>query len=497
MPPTPRRLNAALLATGAVLLAGCGSTVQFGAGISAGNMGSEGLPSTQSGAATSSVGSGMTSPQNVRAIDAGGQSTSPPLTTSTPSSTPTISATDPLAPGVSRSTIKIGYVYSSTASGVAGTFGIGIDNVDEPAMENAVADDINKRGGILGHKVVLVGYDQDAAQALNNPDAAAAQQCIAFTQDTLVFAVLTGFNDGLAQCLTKKGVMLIESGGLVSGETQSKYLYFAPSGVVDDSLEPGWAARMAATDYLTGWDAGVGAPSKTAKVKFGMIVVDQPRLRHKAALIRGELAKRGYLIDDANVVITADNVTAVGAASQNAVLKFRGSGVTHVLGSALLFWEAAQNQGYHPRYNFDGLVPLALAASTAPKGQLHGSQAIGWLPTQDVDNAQDPGAVSAAQKRCVAIMKAARQDLSSRTTLFVALTKCEDLWTMEHVGALARVLTVPAVANAFGRLGAQPSTLTFDSRWSKDRRGSARVLADLTYNDACSCYSYGKARTTF
>lgn len=183
--------------------------------------------------------------------------------------------------------------------------------------------------------------------------------------------------------------------------------------------------------------------------------------------------------------------------SQAAVLRFRGDGVTHVFGAALLFFEDAQNQSYHPRYAFDSIAPPASEAANAPAGQLRGSLAVGWRPTQDVNEAQDPGPVSPLATACTKLMRDAGQDVSSRFTLFLMHSECEEVRSLAAALEKGRAVTLSGLRAGFDALGSVEPVVSFGERWAPDRHASNTTVADLQYVDSCSCFTYTKARTSF
>jgi len=56
-------------------------------------------------------------------------------------------------------------------------------------------DDINKRGGVLGHKLSLVFHDDKTANDNANPDVTATAQCQDWTRDRPVFAGINVVGD--------------------------------------------------------------------------------------------------------------------------------------------------------------------------------------------------------------------------------------------------------------------------------------------------------------
>src|SRR5581483_4932470 len=88
--------------------------------------------------------------------------------------------------GVTPDTIKVGFLLVSFANLDAAGFAFG-QRQDREAAIKAYVDDVNKRGGIHGRKVVYTIVKSDPFNAAAN-----RQACIKLTTDEKVFAVLNG-----------------------------------------------------------------------------------------------------------------------------------------------------------------------------------------------------------------------------------------------------------------------------------------------------------------
>jgi hypothetical protein len=397
---------------------------------------------------------------------------------------------------VSASQIKLGYIYSSDQAAVGNSLGIkGIVAGDTGRQYGAIAADINRRGGVLGRKVVLVGHDMSTANELNNPSDEENRACTDFVQDHRVFAVLYG-GVYLSPCLAKHGIPSIWAGGMEDPATINQQLVFDGGGMLIDVLAKAYIERLVAQQYFTGWNTATGGPGP-APVKVGLIYQDLPIWRHYYGYIKQVFKEHGIVVDPNDEFLYAPTADSVASQSQAAVLRFSSDGVTHVFGAALLFFKAADNQSYHPRYALDSLAPPALLAQNVGPSQLRGALGIGWRPTQDVDQAQDPGPVSPLATRCTNLMKAAGEDVSTRTVLYVSHIECEQMWSITAAFAKGGGVTLAAVTKGFGSLGQPMPTLSFGERWAPDRRASNTTVADLGYVESCSCFKYTKARTSF
>jgi hypothetical protein len=84
---------------------------------------------------------------------------------------------------------------------------------------------------------------------------------------------------------------------------------------------------------------------------------------------------------------------------------------------------------------------------------------------------------------------------AARSTLYAILAACDSLWALEAAITPAGVIGADAVRTGFGGLGNRDAALTFTSTWRPDRLTSASTVADLRYDERCSCFGYGPGRT--
>ncbi len=127
-------------------------------------------------------------------------------------------------PGVTASTIKVGYIYPDTENLPAG-FTLP-DTGSQVDQAKAFVDDLNQRGGINGRKVELKTYKFSlTADALADMRA----QCLKATEDDKVFAVLTpSFFADPVLCVTQqhKTPMILEGGTTQEVIDKSKGLLY-------------------------------------------------------------------------------------------------------------------------------------------------------------------------------------------------------------------------------------------------------------------------------
>jgi hypothetical protein len=400
------------------------------------------------------------------------------------------------APGVTATEIRIGFPTFDDEAATADRFGIeGASSGDTRRQFESLAKDLNARGGLLGRKVVLVPRAISLANQLRDPATEEQAACTFWTEDEPVFAVISGQFIFLTPCLGKRGVTTVGGGGIVDTTDQKRDRYFGAGGAQQDVFAGVFIDRLHAQGYFTSWDTAAGAPGK-APAKVGMIYQDLPLYHRYYKAVMAELTARK--IPYSEPVIYAPTGEGVASASSSAVLKFRSEGVTHVFGAALLFFQAAESQGYRPRYSFDSRVPPAVIAQNVGPEQLQGAMGVGFQPALDVEQQQDPGDVSPEATRCKKLMTDAGVNWqAARSVLHAVLAGCAGLWALEAALDKAQRIGADALPPAFAVLGSRPSTISFSETWRPERLASASTVADLQYAETCRCFTYTKARTRF
>jgi hypothetical protein len=329
-----RRLTLAVLALS--LVSACGSTVQV-QGSATSPQAADGLGGT-TGGTTTGAGSTGSSPLGSLSTTTGtagsggatgggtGSAASSTGSPAVPGTTGPVQAgstgitpgaTGPVSGrGFTRTTISIGVGtasdYNSTA-GNLGVKGVGYEG-DVNVWFQAVVDDLNKRGGILGRKVLLVKHDFSTIQVLQDPAGANQAACATWTQDKPVAAVLfAGFivEDTILACLGKAGVPLVYPGAgldypLHYQATYQRFpLFFNLAQMVGERYDRLSFQRLHARGFFTPWDTRNGKPgtAATSPVKVGLLGFDDKDGEIQQASRVRELAKYGLKAD--SVVATS------------------------------------------------------------------------------------------------------------------------------------------------------------------------------------------------
>ena len=508
---------AAVLCGVALFAAGCGSTVQQtardaalrqqagepglsdgefagdGGGV-AGELGGPAGPGGQASAGTASGRAG--GPRGGTAASAAGPGRA--------AVAPGVSA----APGLTDTTVNVGLIIPVNAAAANAALGAGGVTTGDPKRNaEVVINDMNSRGGIAGRKIVPVYAEFDATSA-QPAEAQYQAACDRFTQDHKVFASMSGGTESFVQCLTKAGVVIIEDNVAMSdGAMFRKYPTFFEINMHLDRIAALEVAALQAQNYFSGWNSASGQPGP-GEAEVGIITVDTPQFAHAVNdVLIPALRRVGHAPAPDNVVRVQEvrrqqDAGAVAPAVSSAVLRFRSSGVTHVLIfesnaiATLLFANNADSQGYRPRYGVtsgNGHQVL-IDAGAFPQGQLNGTVGIGWLPSIDIrpsENPDDGPYSNDARRRCIDLYKRNGVTYDNANAATVALTTCNSFNLFKLAMESAPSLTRDGFVAAMNRLGTRfESASHFAVRFDADHHDGNAAYRHWAYTPACGCMRY-------
>jgi hypothetical protein len=302
-------------------------------------------------------------------------------------------------------------------------------------------------------------------------------------------------------CLAGRGVPAVHNGMPIDEKTLSKYRNFWYAGYGGAALTLDRLAekqvRAFAAQGLFGANAVVGIEH-----------FDDPAYsRVVEEVFKPELAKAGVK----RVVTQAAPRGGLEATSY--VTYFRREGVTHVLflGEGglypLFFMRAAEDQQYFPKYGLHTDMALGqLLQPGAPAAQQANAKVIGWTPAVDVDNAHDPGPVSARNALCLDIQKRAGQDMSNRGALVTAIGYCDGLFLLQDSLAKVTQISVAGLAAGIGNLNTSfVSSGVFGTRFTPTKPDGVDLYRDMKFdvsvapgaNVPCNCYRYTTGSKAF
>lgn len=510
-----RRRAAALVLAG--LTAACGSTVQVSgqAQVSGGNglgpaaTGSSGLSGGTGAAGTSSTvgGTGSLGGSTVPGGTGSSGSSGTALGGSTGAggALPVPAGGLPTTgPGWDAKHVYIGVTTQKDVNTAAHSVGAqGLDTGDQEAEVRAVASYLNAQGGLFGRQIVPVFKDEATVATQQNPDQAGAATCSYFTSDRKVIAVFNPVTlmdvDSFRACLAQHKVPLFSASvAAVTQQIAHKYApyFFQSVAPTWDALAPALVQGLSAQGYFsTAWNTNTGS-SLPGRATLGILTDNTPGGQQSAAVLKSALTSAGHPVAQV-FTYDAHNTSTMSSA----VLQFRGNGVDHVLStdSALFAFQLqASSQSYMPRYGITSLnAPVTFLQTNGGPQQNAGDIGVGWAPTLDVDDANDPGVISSGQARCNSILAKAQQNLSGkRLGRAVAYAFCDGLFLIAGGAKAGGGLTGAQVYNGMLTIGPSfPSAFSFASGLSANRLFVPGGVRPLAYISSCQCFRYA-TRTT-
>jgi hypothetical protein len=397
-----------------------------------------------------------------------------------------------LGPGITATTISLGIPYCSDCAAANSAAGAGgEDPGDTRRYTQAVLDDVNSRGGVLGRKLVVVWHQISASDNVDTSEQAA---CATWTQDHKVFAMVFQ-GEIIYQCAKKAGVIAYGAGG--SGPLYARYPnMFAPE---DIRLE-----RLGGVTVKAMVHAGWQKPTtKWPTGKIGLITWDDND--YKYAMNNGwlpALHAAGLKEKDVRYIAVPQAGGALADASaaiSSAVLAFRQEGIDHVFisdgnagiftgaGLTLLFLENAKSQGYYPRYGFNS--NNAPGWSNLPADEESGMLAVDSF---DAKAASDQGTTTnGPRERCYALMRKRGLPVGDDQTHYVALAACDPVWFVEAVLRRTQGTTLPYMIAAAESLGTSyRSPYLYGTKLGPGLHDGANLFRNSLFDDGCSCMKY-------
>ncbi len=362
---------------------------------------------------------------------------------------------------------------------------------DTRRYHQAVLDDVNSRGGVLGRKLVAVFKEISASQ-----DVAVSQQavCESFTKDNKVFAIFFR-GELIYECAKKAGIIAWGTGA--SGPVFARYPnFFAPASIRFE--------RLASVTVKALVQAGWHKPEpKWPTGKIGLMSWDSAEYRF--AMEKGwlpALREAGLEATDVRYIAIPQDLGSIansGSAVSSAVLAFGDQGIDHVLindgpagifasnGLTFQFLQNAESQRFFPRYGFN--TNNAPDFDSYPQTQLAGMLAIDSSSTEP---AHDEGIAPNAQRvRCFEIMQKRGLPVGQDQTQSVALAACEYAWFTKAIVERSRSTVLADVIAGGEALGTSyRSPMTFGTKLGPGLHDGTQLFRNLKFDDACTCLKY-------
>jgi hypothetical protein len=391
--------------------------------------------------------------------------------------------------GLDAKTILVGMAYANTQEVTAAQQQLGSSGAtfgDAKGQQQALADYLNKRGGIRGRQIALVQSEYNAAGDIATESQAV---CTNWTEDHAVYVglgVSPGDSYGFVACMAKHKTLGVGSGDMAPGshyQANADWIY-TPS-----SVDVVAAARALVEGPLSLGYYGTNP-------RIGVLYLDTPDYRAGFESLKQTLATHRLTMTD-SVGFSYSGLADIGRVTAEigaAVLKFKADGITHVqaidVSGALAqyFTQQADQQQYYPRYGlWTGSAPAYLTTTTSPK-QLHGAVAVGWRPLEDVN--EPP--TNAAARTCDAIMLAAGFAPKSFADRTVQYSMCDQFFFLKLVVERATSFD-PAgfrtAAESLGRAATIGAGTLYDV-FGPGKHWGAGAYRLTQYGDSCNCFTY-------
>ncbi|HEV7679941.1 MAG TPA: hypothetical protein VGQ42_15360 [Candidatus Dormibacteraeota bacterium] len=403
-------------------------------------------------------------------------------------------------PGVTATTIRIGFMTETNRS--AGNGAIGAKNIGDygnvPAQAQAMADWLNRNGGIAGRRVIPVMENFDASNTDPNQEAAL---CTKFTQDDHVFSVVDiESNLDYGACYAHAHTLVVEA-QTYQGDTQLMD-HLAPY-VFDSTTPPNERAFQVHADGL----AQQGFFGKTDKV--GIIVADDPLIRRDfTEVAMPRLARAGVTNPDLYYVNPYSDTGTKARDLGTAVTRMHSNGDTEVMlfgdsggGATLITMAAAKGQGWYPKWGLDtSSAPGALETISQISDEMKTAVVVGYNRTYDAesDRGGEPVPASPLEKLCVDTYRAAGISFATRLNSVVAYRYCDYAFLLHQASqGLGANLSIQTLMAQAWHLGSSYMSVNAYHATFNGRPYGTDGYRMLGYDTGCSCFKYSSPTYTF
>lgn len=483
----------------AVLLAACGSRAQGDAdqaalaGGDAALRGPAVLGRVASAPGTESIGTTAAGSGGGASVPAGGGSAASPGDAAGGGEAAAADAGPQTGRGFTEDTVRIGYLTWNDVSNAGSAVGYAVDYGDQERIATAIADDLNARGGIAGRKVEVVFYDYPTGEILTNGAASDQAACSKFVEDQPVFAVIavTGpQTEVLPQCLYDNQVTLVANDNIPYPRKyfeQWRGFFISTANPVTERLMPVWMQRSDAVGYFSGWDTAAGRPGP-APVKVGVLRSNSEAGELFRDILDASLKDLGHQVDSDYALDSVFDTNGMNSA----VLQFRSEGITHVIVESLfllLFPQAAESQRYRPRYTVTTANAPLLIQSATPVEQLRGAVGVGYFPSYDVDNSNDPGDPSPYAAHCRDLQRAAGNNPDQRESWNLQAKACDAFALIAEAVRLGG-LQPTGISDGAARIQSLPPAGAFAITFGPGRQDGPGAVRDVGYDVECECFVF-------
>jgi hypothetical protein len=403
-----------------------------------------------------------------------------------------------LGPGISPSKIYFGIAHIEAGAANSSVFGTPLD-ADSRKPYNAMIEEVNKNGGILGREVVPLYFKFDA-NSTETIDQQSQEACSYWTEDNEVFGIL--YNDGnglLAECAKRAGaIQLPQLGGYLPEDYERYPQMYDIEGLNLVRMGPVTVTGLDNQRYFG------------KEPRIGVVTWDQSDFH--ATLDRGflpALKQKGLELATGPAYATppqqVNDLAGTSSDINSAVLRFQTENITHVLildGSAglcgegcltTLFLQRADKQEYMPRYGFNGknVIKELQASGLVPERQLQRSVLIEW---SDFDETYDEGwRLNKAREQCYAFMRKKGVPMENVNQKGQARFACEQFWFIQLAiakmgGGALNWSNFTTGVNAIGWGFQSPSN--YAVHFSSTQHDGVSAVRNAKFVNSCSCYEW-------
>lgn len=424
-------------------------------------------------------------------ISAGCSSSNNGAATSGTSGSGAAAGLDDASPGVTATTIKIGYIYTALGK-VQQSLGFKQANYGEVEKQiKAEVDYVNANGGIGGRQIIPVIKGYDGSQ--DSPEFAESF-CNAFTQDEQVFAVVFEgqLQNNVRPCYAARKTIMIDQG--LFAKDQAEFERFAPylwsptfpeySGYLQGQLQ-----ALQSQGWLTGAKGVsiIGIDNDVARRQ-----IDQTVIPFLASV--GVTNTQKFFID-------TSNVGTLGAGSSTALTGTKNAGLDRVIviGGARILPVAVSTSEANDLVgvkwaisSYDSPLFLQDNPGSVVATTLDGMVGFGFLPDGDIRDDPTlpfPNPANPQEVLCKQIVDTAgvSPPVQQRTDYKSAFMFCDGTYFLKNVIDKApKNLTAGAFRDAAFSLGAGfRSAQTFGSLMNPGKYSATNIGRVLFYDTTC------------
>lgn len=417
---------------------------------------------------------------------------------------PTSTRTGILGQGVTKDTIKVGYIWLKGQEEAANDFGFAVTGAGDVGAQIAKFTTwINANGGIAGKRLISIVRPIDFRSSSTQTE---QDLCTTFAQEDHVFAVvLVGqIREVTRKCYTDQKILTFDPSGFpMSSELydQTAPYLWSPSYPTINETSAVLPAALKAQGY---WKPGLSPDDKCViePCTTGVLLFDFPNYHTVLRqTMLPALNKVGISVLDANILtVDASDAATVQSGLASAVVKYQAQGVTRLLfigGSPLapFFMVNAKQQKYTPVYGITSFDQPRFATEPA-NGKLVGTQiwgamGIGTTPVLDVFDKHWTNHAT-MWDQCVNLYKSLGFTWPDSVGARVPVGYCESTLMLRHVASkIAPDLTAEIWARAADGLGSSFQTATgMSATFRSTKRAGGASYRYLKHHADCECIRY-------